>query len=99
MLAEGDSCDPRPTSVEIPLNASDIRAFYYPTCTKINRCGGCCGSDALECVATQVVRTNVKASVDVDLMHVWYFRAYYFSPWLQSVISCVTTGGLSLHGQ
>jgi len=60
MLAVGDGCDPRPTSVAIPLNASDIRAFYYPTCTKINRCGGCCGSDLSECVATQVVRTTVK---------------------------------------
>jgi len=60
MLADGDSCSPRPSNVVIPLNASDPRAFFYPTCTSVNRCGGCCGSDLLQCSPTQTQRQAVK---------------------------------------
>jgi len=58
MIATADVCEPRPTTVVIPPD-SDPRIFYWPTCTKIDRCGGCCGLDVLECAPTEVQSVNV----------------------------------------
>ena len=66
MLAEGDVCEPKPTTVVIPRNASDLRSFYYPTCTRVNRCGGCCGSDLSECAPTQATVVNIKVSILIN---------------------------------
>lgn len=52
-IAEPDVCEPRPTTVPIPPD-EDPRIVYWPTCTKVDRCGGCCGLDLLECAPTAV---------------------------------------------
>jgi len=53
MIATPDVCEPRPSTVAIPPD-SDPRVIYWPTCTKVDRCGGCCGLDLLECAPTAV---------------------------------------------
>lgn len=59
MIATPDICEPRPSTVEIPPD-SDPRVVYWPTCTKVNRCGGCCGLDLLQCEPTAVETITVQ---------------------------------------
>jgi len=58
MIATADVCEPRMSTVAIPPSA-DSSIVYWPPCTKIRRCGGCCGSDLLECTPTSVNITKV----------------------------------------
>jgi len=59
VIAPPDVCEPRPTTVVIPPN-SDPRIIYWPTCTPVDRCGGCCGLDLLECAPTNVTTITVQ---------------------------------------
>jgi len=63
MLVDGDNCQPKPTTVAIEQDATQPGVLLYPQCTRVMRCGGCCGHDTLECVPTRVRRVNVKVSV------------------------------------
>jgi len=65
MLVDGDTCQPKPTTVSIDQSAAEPGVIFYPQCTRVMRCGGCCGTDVLECVATRVQRVNVKVSVSL----------------------------------
>ena len=47
-MAAEDGCAPRMTSVRIPSH-SDPYILYWPSCTQVPQCGGCCGHDSLEC--------------------------------------------------
>lgn len=60
MLVDGDNCQPKPTTVAIEQDATQPGVLLYPQCTRVMRCGGCCGHDTLECVPTRVRRVNVK---------------------------------------
>lgn len=64
VVATPDVCDPRATSVEIPPS-DDPRVIYWPTCTRVERCGGCCGLDLLECAPTST-----------DTVDVWVMKMY-----------------------
>jgi len=50
-IATPDVCEPRLMSVPIPPD-SDPKVMFWPTCTKLEQCGGCCGHDLLECTPT-----------------------------------------------
>jgi len=58
LLATPDHCETRPTTVAIPHD-SDPRIIHWPTCTTINRCGGCCVHESVECAPTKVKTVNV----------------------------------------
>jgi len=60
MLVDGDHCLPKPTTVAIVQAVTEPGVLLYPQCTRVMRCGGCCGHDALECVPTRAQRVNVK---------------------------------------
>ena len=44
-------CQPELTTVKLDLPHDDNQSgvFYYPTCTRVNRCGGCCSHHLLAC--------------------------------------------------
>jgi len=69
MVTAADMCEPRPTTVAIPPH-SDVGVMYWPTCVKVDRCGGCCGTDLLECAANEtapITVTVMKSRVsDID---------------------------------
>ncbi|XP_017040524.1 LOW QUALITY PROTEIN: uncharacterized protein LOC108087598 [Drosophila ficusphila] len=56
------TCSPQPTVVELkPSNPDDELNFYYiPSCTRINRCGGCCGSNLISCQPTEVENVELR---------------------------------------
>ncbi|KAL5012758.1 hypothetical protein ScPMuIL_011309 [Solemya velum] len=60
VLAGPDRCQPRLRTVVIPRDP-DPSVMYWPTCTRIERCGGCCPTEILEClpVKMEMVAVNV----------------------------------------
>ena len=48
-MATSDECSPRNMSVRLPLDYSDNQIAYYPECTMVQRCGGCCPTQFLSC--------------------------------------------------
>ena len=57
--AETAICKPELTTV--PLNqSSDPNIFILPNCVRIERCGGCCHHDLLECQPTHVEMKRMK---------------------------------------
>lgn len=52
-------CEPTDTVISlIPDNeAKEANVIYFPTCTRIKKCSGCCTSQLLSCLPTQ---TNTK---------------------------------------
>jgi hypothetical protein len=59
-MAQPDDCSPRDTSVRLPFDSSNPNVVYFPRCTKIERCGGCCASTNLECVPSYTERVTYK---------------------------------------
>ncbi|XP_055607710.1 platelet-derived growth factor subunit B isoform X2 [Uranotaenia lowii] len=52
-------CNTQPTIVSLrPENNTDPRLIYSPTCTRVNRCSGCCVSKRLSCQPTST-RTRI----------------------------------------
>jgi len=48
----------------VSLKDTDDRSlYYYPTCTRVNRCGGCCAHDLMACQPTKVDTLNFEVIV------------------------------------
>ncbi|GAB6030649.1 hypothetical protein CHUAL_007505 [Chamberlinius hualienensis] len=47
-FAPSASCSPQPTTVPITFSSNPFD-IYFPSCTRVDRCGGCCSHDLLEC--------------------------------------------------
>jgi len=45
------TCEPELTTVSLQ-NEDDKSVFYYPSCTRVERCGGCCSHELLSCQPT-----------------------------------------------
>ena len=56
-LVEADYCQPK--LMTVPIVPDKPGVILYPQCTSINRCGGCCGHEALECVPTGINTVHV----------------------------------------
>lgn len=59
------TCTPQPTTVPIRVPDHSPHDVYFPSCTRMDRCGGCCSHDLLECapsksemVELQVLKTR-----------------------------------------
>uniref|UniRef100_A0A2H8TXP0 Vascular endothelial growth factor A n=1 Tax=Melanaphis sacchari TaxID=742174 RepID=A0A2H8TXP0_9HEMI len=44
-------------------DTDDLSLYYYPMCTRVNRCGGCCGHDLLACRPTEIETLNFEVMV------------------------------------
>ncbi|GAB6027919.1 hypothetical protein CHUAL_002134 [Chamberlinius hualienensis] len=51
-FAQSANCNPQPTTVPIKIGNEPFD-IYFPSCTRIERCGGCCSHDLLECTPTK----------------------------------------------
>ena len=58
MMAPNDRCEPKLSSVKI--EQKDPSILLWPTCTKLNRCAGCCGSSIFACVPTRTVKKSMQ---------------------------------------
>lgn len=72
-----NSCDSEIKTTLIPKAAScsiglrtislkdidDVSLYYYPMCTRVNRCGGCCGHDLLACQPIKIETLNFEVMV------------------------------------
>lgn len=47
----------------VPEDNNDPNAIYFPTCTRMNRCGGCCTHDLLECQPIEVEKRTFQVSI------------------------------------
>ncbi|KAH8240446.1 hypothetical protein KR038_002603 [Drosophila bunnanda] len=57
------SCSPQPTIVELkPPGEEEANYYYTPSCTRISRCNGCCGSTLISCqpTETEIVQLRVR---------------------------------------
>ncbi|CAG0882034.1 unnamed protein product [Cyprideis torosa] len=55
-------CEPESQTVELDL-PKNLSVYYYPTCTRVERCGGCCNHDLLECQPTETEELNMMIMV------------------------------------
>lgn len=60
-LAEPDECSPREMTVQLDLGleAAAPDQVFFPRCTKVMRCGGCCSSGLASCRPVEVERSLV----------------------------------------
>ncbi|XP_071502860.1 uncharacterized protein [Diadema antillarum] len=64
-VAELPTCIPRPQVVELPVGTAvdaSGSAVYWPPCVTVNRCGGCCSTELLQCAP------NSSRQVDVQVL-------------------------------
>ncbi|XP_041359024.1 vascular endothelial growth factor A-like [Gigantopelta aegis] len=54
-----DECGPRLTTVKIPRELGDHNIIYFPKCTPIERCGGCCAEDKHKCHPTRTETVEI----------------------------------------
>ncbi|BFZ14833.1 hypothetical protein BsWGS_17872 [Bradybaena similaris] len=59
-MAQPDDCSPRDTTVRLTFDNTNPNIVFFPRCTKIERCGGCCASPHLECVPSYTERVSYK---------------------------------------
>ena len=64
-VAEPEGCLPQERAVTIPPN-SDPRIIHWPPCTRLAQCGGCCGTDVLECTATRTEPATIQVTVLIE---------------------------------
>ncbi|KAK9738312.1 PDGF/VEGF domain [Popillia japonica] len=57
MLAIEAKCKPELRTVSL-IEKKDPTILYIPSCTRIERCGGCCNHDLLECQPTETETVN-----------------------------------------
>lgn len=50
-------------------DTDDPSLYYYPPCTRVNRCGGCCVHDLLACQPTKTETLNFEVCF-------YYFKVY-----------------------
>ncbi|XP_037932382.1 balbiani ring protein 3-like [Teleopsis dalmanni] len=60
VIPKSVTCAPKSTIVPLtPLNGTkDPGVYYYPSCTQVNRCGGCCSSKLTTCQPTETEIIN-----------------------------------------
>lgn len=65
-IAVAANCEPRLSPVSLPL-PEDMSMLYYPQCTALHQCGGCCGGqdahqELLACkpIDSEFVKLKVK---------------------------------------
>lgn len=58
-IAEPALCKPELTTVTINAS-SDPNIFLFPNCVRIERCGGCCNHDLLECQPKEIVMKQMR---------------------------------------
>ncbi|XP_026812220.1 vascular endothelial growth factor C-like [Rhopalosiphum maidis] len=60
---------PKPAGCSLELqtvslkDTDDQSLYYYPTCTRVNRCGGCCAHDLMACQPIKVDTLNFEVVV------------------------------------
>ncbi|KAG8039913.1 hypothetical protein G9C98_000642 [Cotesia typhae] len=57
-LARPAACTPALQVVPLTLRVEDPAAIYFPPCTRVKRCGGCCNHRLLSCQPTEVRLVN-----------------------------------------
>ncbi|KAK3747095.1 hypothetical protein RRG08_046482 [Elysia crispata] len=53
-MAEADVCSPREMTVEFDLPEAIHGEVFFPRCTRVMRCGGCCASRHVACVPVEI---------------------------------------------
>ena len=52
-----------PENITVPLNqSSDPNVFIWPNCIRIERCGGCCNHDLLQCQPREIEMKKFKVT-------------------------------------
>lgn len=63
-------CQPREVLVDILQEyPEDTEHNYIPSCVVINRCGGCCNDEAMECVPTETHNVTLQVSWRTSGVH------------------------------
>ncbi|XP_074096972.1 PDGF- and VEGF-related factor 1 isoform X2 [Cotesia typhae] len=62
-LARPAACTPALQVVPLTLRVEDPAAIYFPPCTRVKRCGGCCNHRLLSCQPTEVRLVNYEIAV------------------------------------
>jgi len=68
-MAMPAACIPQLTTVPIHLDQLPPGSFIFPTCTRVERCGGCCSHPLLSCQPTeteQVLRDMLVIDINSD---------------------------------
>lgn len=64
-------CQPRELLVDVLQEyPDDTEHMYVPSCVVLNRCGGCCTDEAMECVPTETRNITLQVRQMV-FMHIW----------------------------
>ncbi|XP_050544863.1 platelet-derived growth factor subunit A-like [Daktulosphaira vitifoliae] len=62
LVPKASGCTPEYRSVNLKDN-DDPSLYYYPPCTRVNRCGGCCAHDLLACQPIKAEMLNFEVMV------------------------------------
>lgn len=57
VMAKQANCEPSPTVVPT-YERNDPSIVYFPRCTRVKRCTGCCGSELLSCQPKEIETRN-----------------------------------------
>ncbi len=70
MISTPDACSPKPTSVPIPAD-EDPNVVFWPMCVTLDQCGGCCGTEVLDCAPSieQTVELTVSLQCTIQLYY------------------------------
>lgn len=52
------TCTTENRTVSLREDDKNPNLYYSPTCTRVMRCGGCCGSELLSCQPTEIEMLN-----------------------------------------
>lgn len=64
IIPKSATCAPELVTVTLQ-NLDDKSVVYYPSCTRVERCGGCCSHDLLSCqpTATELLTFQVPNNI------------------------------------